>query len=123
VVVGLVVLGVALVAPLFAPKQSAGPGATLSSRPTGGSSPYATAAGSRPVSINGGDDFACQSEGGCAAFFQIQAVDESPQPMIASGFTTAGGASGWSDFRWTSAGTPLRGIGQVLPGWPGLVQF
>jgi hypothetical protein len=38
--------------------------------------------------------------------------------MIASGFTTAGVASVWSGFRWTSAGTPLSGIGQVLQ-WSG----
>lgn len=38
--------------------------------------------------------------------------------MIASGFTTAGVASGWSSFSWTSAGTPLSGIGQVLQ-WSG----
>ena len=38
--------------------------------------------------------------------------------MIASGFTTAGVASGWSRFSWTSAGTPLSGIGQVLQ-WSG----
>ena len=38
--------------------------------------------------------------------------------MIASGFTTAGVASGWSHFSWTSAGTPLNGYGQVLQ-WSG----
>ena len=226
-VVGIVVIAVALVAPSFAPNHAAGPGATLSGPPTGASSPYATAAGSRPLSIRGGGDVGCQSEGGCAAFFRIQGVDESPQPewrfamsatglmapadapdsivpgrftvsahlnwvsdvivsgqspqvggvvgsctrdvviepsvasvaveitfrglspceiavetstnapspsvavsptsgpirspgptMIASGFTTAGVASGWSNFRWTSAGTPLSGIGQVLQ-WSG----
>ena len=38
--------------------------------------------------------------------------------MLASAFTTAGVASGWSGFRWTSAGTPLSDIGQVLQ-WSG----
>lgn len=38
--------------------------------------------------------------------------------MVASGFTTAGVVNGWSHFRWTSAGTPLNGIGQVLQ-WSG----
>ena len=38
--------------------------------------------------------------------------------MIASGFTTAGVAGAWSRFGWTSAGTPLSGIGQVLQ-WSG----
>jgi hypothetical protein len=38
--------------------------------------------------------------------------------MIASGFTTAGVASGWKRFSWTSAGTPLSDIGQVLQ-WSG----
>lgn len=91
-VVGIVVIAVALVAPSFGPNQAAGPGATLSGPPTGGSSPYATAPGSRPLSISGGGDAGCQSEGGCAAFFQIQGVDESPQPelrfeMSATGLT------------------------------------
>jgi hypothetical protein len=225
--VAIAVIVVALVAPSIAPNQAVGPGATLSGPPTGASSPYATTAGSRPLSISGGGDVGCQSEGGCAAFFQIQGVDESPQPelrfeisatgltvpgdaprsivpgrytvsahlnwvsdvivggqspqvgdvvgsctrdviiepsvasvavritfhglnpceiavdtstnppsptvadsptsgsirspgptMIASGFTTAGIASGWSRFNWASAGTTLSNIGQVLQ-WSG----
>ncbi len=43
----------------------------------------------------------------------------SPGPtMIASGFSTAGVATGWNSFSWTSAGMPLTGIGQVLQ-WSG----
>jgi len=38
--------------------------------------------------------------------------------MMASGFTTAGIANGWSRFSWTPAGTTLRGIDQVLQ-WSG----
>ena len=225
--VAILIVAVALAARLLAPNQTAGPGATLSGPPTGPSSPYATAAGSRLLSISGGGDVGCQSEGGCAAFARIQGVDESPQPelrfemsetgptalpdaprsivpgrytvsahlnwvsdvimngqspqvggvvgscnrdfvvepsvasvavritfhglnpceiavetsidspsptvavsptsgpirspgatMIASGFTTAGVATGWNSFSWTSAGKPLSGIGQVLQ-WSG----
>ena len=225
--VTILIVAVALVAQSLAPHQAAGPGATLSGSATGASSPYATAAGSRPLSISGGGDVGCQSEGGCAAFFRVQGVDESPQPelrfamsataltvpadapdsivpgrfavsahlnwvsdvivngqspqvggvvgscardvviepsvssvvvritfhglnpcdiavetnsngssptvevsptsgpvpspgpsMITGGFTTPGVATGWSGFRWTSAGTPMSGIGQVLQ-WSG----
>jgi hypothetical protein len=38
--------------------------------------------------------------------------------MIASGFTTAGVASGWTRFSWISVRSPLSGIGQVLQ-WSG----
>jgi hypothetical protein len=38
--------------------------------------------------------------------------------MIASGFTTAGLASGWTRFSWTSVRSPLSDIGQVLQ-WSG----
>ena len=91
-VAGVVLVAVALLATSLVPGRTTGPGATLSYPPTGASSPVATAAGSRPLSISGSAATGCQSEGGCVAFFQIQGVDESPQPdwrfeMSATGLT------------------------------------
>jgi copper(I)-binding protein len=86
----LVALAV-VVAPLVA-NHAAGPGATLSHPPTRASSPVPTAAGSSPLLIRGGGDVGCQSEGGCAAFFRIQGLEEASQPesrfeMSATGLT------------------------------------
>jgi copper(I)-binding protein len=97
---GLVLVVVTLVATSMVPNQAAGPGGTMSHAPTGPSFPATAAAGSRPLSISGGGDTGCQSEGGCAAFVRIQGVDESPKPelrfeMSATGLTLPADAPHW----------------------------
>ena len=89
-VAGMVLVAVGLAATSLVPNQVAGPGATLSHPPSGASSPVATAVGSRPLSISGGGNVGCQSVGGCAAFFRIQGLYESPQPELRFGMSATG---------------------------------
>jgi hypothetical protein len=85
-------------------------GFAVSIRPAG---PAASGSAGVPASV--GSAFASPS----VAVSPTSGSVRSPgATMNASGFTTAGVASGWSTFTWTSAGTTPSGIGQVLQ-WSG----
>lgn len=73
------------------PKSSS----TSAGTPTASTSPSApqvqASAGARPLSVAGGGSIACNSEGGCAAFFSIQPLGSATLPGWQFGVTSEGG--------------------------------
>lgn len=94
--------------------RPAGPAASGSA----GASASITNCGGAGDSVLAGASSACSSPPAPSVSPSSGPVRWPGPTMIASGFTTAGLASGWSSFSWTSARTPLNGYGQVLQ-WSG----
>ncbi|MGZ6265950.1 MAG: hypothetical protein ACXWN4_03490, partial [Candidatus Limnocylindrales bacterium] len=120
VVVALALAGFAVSIRPAGPAASGSPGASASVAACGGAGDSVLAGASSGCSMPPAPSVsATPGSSVSASASPTSGPVRSPGPtMIASGFTTAGAASGWNSFSWTSAGTPLSGIGQVLQ-WSG----
>ncbi|MGZ6272969.1 MAG: hypothetical protein ACXWM8_01565 [Candidatus Limnocylindrales bacterium] len=120
VVVALALAGFAVSIRPAGPAASGSPGASASVAACGGAGDSVLAGASSGCSMPPAPSVsATPGSSVSASASPTSGPVRSPGPtMIASGFTTAGAASGWNSFSWTSAGTLLSGIGQVLQ-WSG----
>jgi len=120
VVLAIALAGFAVSARPAGPAASGSPGASASVAACGGAGGSVLAGASSGCSMTPAPSVSATpgSSVSDSASPSTGPVRSPGATMIASGFTTAGVASGWSRFSWSSAGTPLSDIGQVLQ-WSG----